>query len=533
MSDSTAPAPIQDSPGLRETVSGMQPQRRAPIFSSAERQQGPATGWLDALWQALIDPRGLVVVGALLTAFALLGILLPQMPGQLRSEALAGDRWLTATTESYGALGGLLRSVGAFDVLRSPVFWALLWAALFLSLMQVAHLASTMYWVHRLLRALDDVEHPCGEAAPIFLAERIFRWRGAAPFSASAAVERGVAQIRPWAGRIERRTLSLPLSAFQVEAFAATGVKPPQTVQEERVLGLRQEWASVFRPLLPAGVALALVLMGWYSVAGSSFVPPALLPGERASDATLGLTVEYQLLSSQPNVIGPVLQVSKGEARRFLPLAPGSVELNGVVVNVRPGPPALLVRTPDDAPLLMRPGQSFGVNAVGLGFPHPGGEQALVLPRYGVGMRIIRQDEGGKASNSAFIVEVFRGENETPTQRFTVVESQVIAVETTERQLLLNFVPIAMFQVYAYTAPQLWLLLPALLLMAAGAYGFLRKAIFVLVQAGPWPMDRSIVVLQSNQLALLTSLREQFEQETGVVGEQESKGAKEQGERET
>jgi hypothetical protein len=519
MSDSPAPAPIQDSPGLRETVSGMQPQRSTPIFSSAESQQGLATSWLDALWQALIDPRGLVAVGALLTAFALLGVLLPQMPGQLRSEALAGERWLTATAESYGALGGLLRGVGGFDVLRSPVFWALLWAALFLSLMQVAHLASTTYRFHRLPRALDDVEQPCGEAASIFLAERIFRWRGTAPFSATTAIERCEAQMQPWAGRIERRTVSVPLSAFQMEAFAAIGVEPPQTVQEERVLGLRQEWASALRPLLPAGVALALMLVGWYSVAGSSFVAPALLPGERASDATLGLTVEYQLLSFQPNVIGPVLQVSKGEAHRFLPLVSGSAELNGVVVNVRPGPPALLVRTLDDAPLLMRLGQSFGVSEVGLGFPHPGGEQALVVPRYGVGMRIIRQDEGGTAPDSAFIVEVFQGENETPTQRFTVVESQVIAIEATEGQLLLNFVPIAMFQVYAYTAPQLWLLLPALLLMAAGVCGFLRKAIFVLVQAGPWPMDRSIVVLQSNRLALLTSLREQLE---GGAGEGES-----------
>lgn len=516
MSDSTTPAPLQESPGLRETVSGTQP--RDPISPSAERQPGLAAGWFNALWQMLIDPRGLVIAGALLTAFTLLSILLPQMPGQLRSEVLAGDRWLTATAERYGALGGLLLGLGAFDVLRSPVFRALLWAALFLSLLQFAHLLSATHWARRLLHALDDAEHPCAEAAPIFLAEPIFRWRGAAPCSATAAIERCEAQMRPWAERLERRTVNMPPSDFQTEALASVGIAPPQTVQEERVLGLRQTWESALRPLLPAGLALALALAGWYSLAGSSFMPPALLPGERASDATLCLTVEYQLLSSQPNVIGPVLQVSRGEARRVLPLAPGSAELNGVVVNVRPGPPALLVRTVDDAALLMRPGQSFSVNEVGLDFPHPGGEQALVLPRHGVVMRIVRPNEG-TAPTRAFIVEVFQGENETPTHRFPIVESQVVGIDTTEGQILLRFVPIAMFQVYAYTAPPLWLLLFALLLVAAGAYGFRRKAIFALAQAGPWPIDRSVIVLQSNRLALLTSLREQFEQETGRAEE--------------
>ncbi|MCS6827966.1 MAG: hypothetical protein NZ553_15240 [Caldilinea sp.] len=499
----------------------MQPQRGDRSSSPAEGQQDLVAGWLDGLWRTFVEPRSLAVVGSLLMLFALFGVLLPQMPGQLRSEALAADRWLTATAEGYGAFGGVLRRLGAFDVLHSPWFLGLLWIAFFLSLMQIAHLVWGAFLFLRVLKTFEDVGGSCGEAVRVVLPERIFRWRGTASTSAPLVVEACKAQMQHWAERVERRTVHAPISALQAEAFASCGVTLPREVQEERALGVRGRLESALRPLLPAGMALALAVVGWRSLTGSSFLPAALLPGERASDAVLGVTVEYRLLFPKPGVVGPALQVSKGETLRLLPLAPGSVELDGVVVDVRPGAPALLVRTLDDAPLLARPGQSFGANEVGLGFLHPGSEQALVMPRYGVGMRIIRQDGG--MSDDAFLVEVFQGEDETPMQRFTIAESEVVAIKTTEQPILLAFVPIAMFQVHAYTAPPLWLLFPALLLMLVGAYGFRRSAAFVLVQAGPWPIDRSIVVLQSNRPALLAALRERLDQ-IGEAGKEQESG---------
>lgn len=520
MSDLSAQAPNQEAPAPQEISSGRPSQRSDQAIAPIDGAHNLAAGWPDTLWQALIDPRALAAFGALLTVFALFGVLLPQMPGQLHGEALAADRWLTATAESYGVWGGLLRSLGAFDVLRSPVFRFLLWAALFLSFVQVAHLASAAFLFHRLSNALEDVGRPCGEAAPVVLPERIFRWRGTAPAPTLAIATLCEAQMQQWAERIERRTVRTSLSALQAEAFASGGVEPSQVVHEERVLGVRGRLESALRPLLPAGMALALALVGWRSVVGSSFLPPALSPGERASDAALGVTVEYRLLYPESGVVAPALQVSKGETQRTLPLAPGEVRFNDVIVNVRPGAPALLVRTLNEAPLLARPGQSFGVNEVGLGFLHPGGEQALVMPRYGVGMRIVRQDRG--TTGVEFLVEVFQGEDETPTQRFTIAESQVVAIETTEGPVPLAFAPIAMFQVYAHTAPHLWLLLPALLLMLAGAYGFRRSAAFALVQAGPWPVERSVVVLQSNRPALLAALRERLNQKDGAGKEGES-----------
>jgi hypothetical protein len=62
------------------------------------------------------------VIAALLLTMLLVSVLIPQLPGQLRSEPLAADRWLTTAAESTGAMGALLRAAGLFDVLHSLLF---------------------------------------------------------------------------------------------------------------------------------------------------------------------------------------------------------------------------------------------------------------------------------------------------------------------------------------------------------------------------------------------------------------------------
>jgi hypothetical protein len=199
---------------------------------------------------------------------------------------------------------------------------------------------------------------------------------------------------------------------------------------------------------------LALGLIWWYSVVGYQFAPASLLPGEYASDTVLGVAFEYVLTYPAPGVIGPVLRVNKGERQQLLPLTPTELTLDGVVVTAQPGAPALLVRTLDGAPSLAQPGQTNVVAALGLGFPNPGSEQALVIPQVGVGLRIIRQDNGTvSAADDAFVVEVFQGDSEEAVQRFTINGSQVERIATPVGELPLSFIPMPMFQVQAYTAP--------------------------------------------------------------------------------
>ena len=465
----------------------------------------PEQHWFDALWAALTDPRPLVVITALLLVMLLMSVLAPQLPGQLRSEPLAADRWLATTAENTGAFGPLLRTVGLFDVLHSLLLRVLLWVAAFLLLVQTAHITWVAIQLRR-LPALLDVAAPGGEPLPVQLPFAVQRWRAATPGAPLTVAAQCEAQTQPWATHLERRTLRVQPSPPQVEVLELSDAH--SAILEERLLGRRGVVEVALRPLLPVGMLLALGLVWWYSVVGYQFSPASLLPGEHASDAVLGVAFEYALTYPTPGVIGPVLRASKGERQQLLPLTYTEFTLDGVVVTAQPGAPALLVRMLNDAPWLAQPGQTNAVATLGLGFPNPGSEQALVIPQAGIGLRIIRQDNGTtSAADDAFVVEVFQGDSEEPVQRLTINGSQVERIVTPVGELPLSFIPMPMFQVQAYTAPSLWWLLLVLGLIAAGAWGFRRRPTFLLAQASLWPIDRTVVIVQTNHVAALEAVR--------------------------
>lgn len=477
----------------------------APGAPAGADQLRPARHWFDTLWAALIDPRPLAVIAALLLTMLLVSVLIPQLPGQLRSEPLAADRWLTTAAESTGAMGAFLRAAGLFDVLHSLLFRVLIGAASFLLLIQLAYSVWVAIQMQRLPLLLDVVA-PGGEPLPVQLPFAVQRWRAATPGAPLTIATQCEAQTQPWSTHLERRTLRVPPSPPQAELR-----EPPDTrgaILEERLLGRRGVAEVALRPLLPAGMLLALGLIWWYSLVGYQFAPASLLPGEYASDTVLGVAFEYVLTYPAPGVVGPVLRVNKGERQQLLPLTPTELTLDGVVVTAQPGAPALLVRTLDGAPSLAQPGQTNVVAELGLGFPNPGSEQALVIPQVGVGLRIIRQDNGTvSAADDAFVVEVFQGNSEDAVQRFTINGSQVERIATPVGELPLSFIPMPMFQVQAYTAPGGWWLLPVLILAGVGALGFRRRPLFLLAQAGPWPVDRTVVIVQSNYAAALDATR--------------------------
>ncbi|MFN3332430.1 MAG: hypothetical protein ACK47M_07960 [Caldilinea sp.] len=499
---------------LRKQASS-QPQTAPTNTASAWR-------WMDALWRFLVDPWLLAVLSVLLLMLILLGIAVPQMPGQLRSEPLAADRWLSAAATGYGVLGGVLRSLGAFDVLRSPFSLAILVATIFVLLMQIADAALLALAMRRLSELLDDASPSSGEALSVMMPQQVDRWRGAVALSPPVVMQACEADARRWAGHVERRMLRVAPAPLQLASLPATATDAPTTVVEERLLGVSGLVESALRPLLPFGMILSLLVVTWFSMTGHSFQPAPLLPGDRASDAVLGLTAEYQLTSPQPGVLGPVLKVTRGDSEQTLPLQHIAVSLDNVNVAVQPGAPVLIVYTLDERALLVRPGQPNRVAMTSLGFPDPGSEQVLLLPESNVGIRLVRQDGEASAVADSFVIEVFQGDSEAPTQRFTIARSEVRRIETASDDILLGFAPIAMFQMQAYTTPGVWLLAPALVLAAVGAYGFRRRPTFLLAQVGPWPLERSVIVLQTNRRGEVEEVRRILDAQTSPVNEKAS-----------
>lgn len=499
---------------LREQASP-QPQIAATNKASAWR-------WMDALWRFLVAPRLLAVLSVLLLMGMLLGLALPQMPGQLRSEPLAAERWLSAAAAGYGALGGVLRSLGAFDVLRSPFSLATLAAMIFVLLVQTADAVLLALAMRQLSARLDDASPSSGEALSMMMPQQVERWRGAVALSPPTVMQTCEAGVRRWAGQVERRMLRVAPAPPQLASLPSTATDASTTIVEERLLGVSGLVESALRPLLPLGMILALLVVTWFSMTGHSFQPAPLLPGDRASDAVLGLTAEYQLDIPQPGVLGPVLKVTRGDSEQILPLQPTAVSLDNVNVAVQPGAPALIVYTLDERALLARPGQTHRVAMVSLGFPDPGSEQVLVLPESGVGIRLVRQDGEASAADDSFVIEVFQGDSETPSQRFTIAHSEVRRIETASGDIPLGFAPIAMFQMQAYTTPGVWLLAPALILTAVGAYGFRRRPTFLLAQVGPWPVERSVVVLQTNRRGEVEEVRRILDAQTSPVNKNAS-----------
>jgi len=467
-----------------------------------------------ALWQLLGDPWLLLVIAGLLSLLLIAGALLPQLPGQFQEEPAAAERWLIATAEAVGTPGRWLRSFGLFDVLHSPVFRVLLATAFLMLLVQSASAILLAICFRQLPAVLDQGRSSGSEALPVRWPLRVLRWRAAFPASPLAVIAAVEAETVTWATRIDRRTVHvLPAVAQTTE-----GEPAPDSVLEERLLAQCGLMEVQLRPLLPIAMLLILTGMWWNSVAGRQFLPPPLLPTERASDPALGVTFEYQLLYPSENRIGPIVSVVVAGERRQFPLEERmQATVNGVSINAQPGSPGLLVYTIDDSAQLARPGQANTVSMLGLGFPSPGSEETLVLPQQAVGLRMIRQDNGtAPAADDSFVVEVFQGDRDEPVQRFRVGHSQVERIATPFGELPLGFVAMPMMQVQASTSPGLWLVVPAVLLALAGLWGGRRRPAFLLAQSGPWPAQRSVLVIQTDWPVALDAVRRRQAEHTAA-----------------
>ncbi len=150
------------------------------------------------LWEWLNQRWLLLVPGGLALLQVLGGLLLPQMPGQLNDEPAAAARWLLTTSSSYGAIGGLFRALGLFNVLHSPLLRVLL---ALMGLILAAQLGTWLGYALLMYRARRNPAQLLAQPAPAWAAPLtlqagipLYRLRQALPMPPEAAVE----GLRSW-----------------------------------------------------------------------------------------------------------------------------------------------------------------------------------------------------------------------------------------------------------------------------------------------------------------------------------------------
>ncbi|MCB0188766.1 MAG: hypothetical protein KDE31_31065, partial [Caldilineaceae bacterium] len=194
----------------------------------------------------------------------------------------------------------------------------------------------------------------------------------------------------------------------------------------------------------------------------------------------------------------PALMITAGEASRRAALGT-TVRLNQgqTLVTNRAGAPALYLRTASGEPLLSHFGQSQMVPAMGLLFPSQGSEEVVVVDR-ALGLRLIRLPATAAAASSEFWAELYDANN-VLLERTPIRTNMATTVYVEEQAVDLEFILLPGIAVEVAHRPAIWLFWPALLLIGLGLAGYSQKPAFLLLQLAPWPVDRTVLVDQSDQ----------------------------------
>jgi hypothetical protein len=440
----------------------------------------PGARAVDALWRFLRRPTVAVVLALLLLALLLLARLIPQIPGQAAEDPASAVRWLNAERDSWGVWGGFLRAAGFFNVMGSPLFYLLV---ALLTLVCGVHLAAQVAAARlpRQLQAALDLPFGLSPLLPA-ATERIAQVRLPLPAPLDASTARLHALIANAVGTVTERRLAAPPEENERGA-----------VEERRLLAMVNMRALQVRPLLPAGALLALGVLWFTALFGWNVHPPTLAPGETYTAANHGVTFAYRL----PAEGNGLLDVTIEDEQTMLPAGAAQARVGSASVRVQGGVPALLLRV--DAPLLALPGAPETRAEAGLIFPQPGSEQIVLLPESGTGVRLVRLPQG---VGSAFLVEVYARDGVQPVQRLEMTEAQSVTLPLESGDVALWIQPAQGLNVLVRSAPGGWLLWPALALVIAGLASLWWKPIFALAQLQPWPVDRTVLTLQTNHIGL-------------------------------
>ena len=447
----------------------------------------PAAG--ARLWRVLRSPWLLVAALALIAAVLAAGQFLPQMPANTAEDPVARTRWLSSATGG-SAWGEMSAALGLFEAWQSRLLQALLALAAILASVHLADALARRRALRRLPGALALPAGEPGEPLPLDYPATLHRLRAAAP--------------RPPAATRD------DLAARLEGAFPAV-VRPPGDGDqaERRLLALRNGQGAWLLPLLFAGLLMAVAALWANALLGWQVRPAAIAPGGGYAYALHGVALDYTVTAQGADVAPrAVISATVGGAAGEVEVG-GSSTLGGARVRVAPGQAAFWLDAGETQ--LVRAGDAQGGGTLGLLFPQVGSEELVVLPASNAGLRIVRlgseQGAGDPSTEPRYLVELYERDNVEPTQRFEIDIPRTVPLELTDGPVDVAFARLSAAEVTVSRRPWLWGLLPALLLAAVGALGLWKRPAFALVQVAPWPVDRSVVTVQSDRAAVIEDVR--------------------------
>ena len=126
-------------------------------------ERGVAMRGIQAIWTICREPRLLLGVLSVALLLVLVALWVPQMPSQLQSNPAAANRWLLDISRELGRGGDILRALGIFNLLSSPLFRTLLLTAAFLLAIQVADQLGVLLALRQLPAALQEPVKQAGD----------------------------------------------------------------------------------------------------------------------------------------------------------------------------------------------------------------------------------------------------------------------------------------------------------------------------------------------------------------------------------
>jgi hypothetical protein len=438
----------------------------------------------------LRSPWLLAGVLALIAAVLLAGQFLAQMPANVAEDPVARTRWL-GSAAGGGAWGETAGVLGLFEAQQSRLLQGLLALAAILASVHLADALARWRALRRLPGVLALPAGAPGEALPVDFPATLHRLRAAAPRPPDATLD-------DLAARLEGTFPS-------VTRAAGDGAQA-----ERRLLAVRNGQGAWLLPLLYLGLLVAIAALWANALLGWQVRPAAIAPGGSYTYAPRGVALDYTVTPQGADAAPrAAISATVGSATGEVEVG-GSRALGGARVRVAPGQPAFWLDAGETQ--MVRAGDAQGGGRLGLLFPQIGSEELVVLPASNAGLRIVRlgpeHGAGDPSTEPRYLVELYEQDAVDPVQRFEIDIPRTVALELSSGPVDVAFARLSAAEVTVSRRPWLWGLIPALLLAAAGAVGLWRRPAFALVQVAPWPVERSVVTVQSDRAGVIEGLQD-------------------------